>query len=83
MSFFFVVLSLGWIAIGAAIISRINRAEFKAQGDRGQRNKRYQDDSEFRELLRDEGLFALIIMILLTLVIWPAVLYIMIKEDKS
>ena len=80
---FLFVLFLGWITVGAAIVSRINRSEFNAQRDRGQRNKRYRDDGEFRELLRDEGPSALTIMILLTLVLWPVVLYMMIKEDKD
>ncbi len=83
MAFFFVCFALGWITIGAAIITRINRAEFVAQTDRGQRSKNYRDDSEFKELLRSEGAAALCMMLVFTLVFWPIVLYIMIKDGRK
>ena len=75
MAFFIVCFALGWMAIGAAINSRLNRYEFDSQRNDSLRVKGYLDDSEFKEVLHKEGVVMLCVLITITIIGWPLVLH--------
>lgn len=80
---FIVCAVLGWLAVGSAILSRINRGELEAQNEKEPwRPRKTLKDLELMRLLHNEGLGGLILFVLFVLIGWPFVLY-MIYEDKK